>query len=149
MLVYKDGRVADYRALFPTTNFTRSGPTDEFLEQNDAYKVSTFRPHDQETEKLVPCDPVVENGWAYIVKVEPKTAEEIAAYIESMKAQMRANRNRALEACDWMVIRAAETGVALDAEWAAYRQALRDLPDQEGFPKVQMPRDPNWVEPGI
>jgi hypothetical protein len=84
-----------------------------------------------------------------VVKVENKTAEEIAADVASKSAQMRANRDRALEASDWRVIRAAETGVALDADWATYRQALRDLPNAEGWPDVTLPHDPNYVEPEI
>jgi hypothetical protein len=72
----------------------------------------------------------------YIVAVADKTEAEIAADVASKSAQMRANRDRALEASDWRVIRAAETGVAMDADWATYRQALRDLPNAEGWPDV-------------
>ena len=78
-----------------------------------------------------------------------KTEEEIAADVASKSAQLRAARDRALEACDWRVIRAAETGVAMDQEWANYRQALRDLPSAEGFPDVSLPHDPDYVAPGI
>jgi hypothetical protein len=38
----------------------------------------------------VPCEPVIENGFAYVVAVENKTAEEIAADVASKSAQMRA-----------------------------------------------------------
>jgi hypothetical protein len=37
-----------------------------------------------------------------------------------------------------MVIRTAETGVALDStQWATYRQALRDITDHENFPYLE------------
>ena len=81
-----------------------------------------------------------------MVKVENKTAEEIAADVASKSAQMRAARDRALEASDWRVIRAAETEVAMDADWATYRQALRDLPNDEAWPDVSLPHDPDYVE---
>ena len=147
MQIYKDGQVAHYKQIFSNVSFPASGPSDAFLVANGAYKVSLFRDHDRATQKLVPCEPVIENGFAYVVKVENKTAEEIAADVASKAAQMRAARDRALEASDWRVIRAAETGVALDADWATYRQALRDLPNDEAWPDVDLPNDPDWVKP--
>ena len=46
----------------------------------------------------------------------------------------RAERDLRLAACDWIVTRAVETGAPVPAAWAAYRSALRDLPQQPGFP---------------
>jgi len=147
MQIYFEGRVDHYKKIFSSTSFPPSGPTDAFLSSKGAIKVNAFREHDRATQKLVPCDPVIENGWAYIVRVESKTAEEIAADVASKSAQLRAARDRALEACDWRAIRAYETGVAMDQEWATYRQALRDLPDAEGWPNVDLPNDPDYIAP--
>lgn len=147
MQIFKDGQVAHYKTIFSNVSFPASGPSDAFLAANGAYKVSVFRDHNRATQKLVPCEPVIEGGFAYVVKVENKTAEEIAADVASKAAQMRAARDNALKASDWRVIRAAETGVALDADWSAYRQALRDLPNAEGFPDVSLPHDPDYVAP--
>ena len=147
MQIFKDGQVAHYKQIFSNVSFPASGPSDSFLAANGAVKVSVFREHNRATQKLVPCDPVIENGFAYVVAVEDKTAEEIAADVTSKSAQMRAARDRALEASDWRVIRAAETGVAMDADWATYRQALRDLPNDEAWPDVSLPNDPDYVEP--
>jgi hypothetical protein len=145
MQIYFNGKVSHYKQAFSNVSFPASGPTDKFLAERGAVKVSLFREHDRATQKLVPCDPVVENGWAYVVKVADKTAEEIAADVASKAAQVRAARDRALEACDWRVIRAAETGEPLDQEWAEYRQALRDLPSNPDFPNVDLPHDPDYV----
>jgi len=145
MQIFKDGQVAHYKQIFSNVSFPTSGPSDAFLAERGAVKVSLFREHDRATQKLVPCNPVVENGWAYVVEVADKTAEEIAADVASKSAQMRANRDRALEASDWRVIRAAETGEPLDQEWAEYRQALRDLPSNHDFPNVDLPHDPDYV----
>jgi hypothetical protein len=46
----------------------------------------------------------------------------------------RAERDRLLAACDWVASRAFETGQPVPAAWAAYRAALRALPQQPGFP---------------
>jgi hypothetical protein len=147
MQIYKDGKVSHYKQAFSNVSFPASGPSDAFLSAHQAYKVSLFREHNRATQKLVPCEPVVENGFAFIVAVADKTAEEIAADVASKSAQVRAARDRALEACDWRVIRSAETGEPLDQEWANYRQALRDLPSNPDFPNVDLPHDPDYVEP--
>lgn len=47
---------------------------------------------------------------------------------------VRASRDTLLAECDWVAIKAFETGIPVSAQWAAYRQALRDLPQQAGFP---------------
>ena len=147
MQIYFESRIDHYKKIFPNVSFPASGPSDAFLADKGAVKVSTFREHNRATQKLVPCEPVIENGFAYVVKVENKTAEEIAADVASKSAQMRAARDRALESSDWRVIRAAETGVAMDADWATYRQTLRDLPNDEAWPDVSLPHDPDYVVP--
>lgn len=38
-------------------------------------------------------------------------------------------------------------GVVLNGEWALYRKALRDLPEQPGFPfDITFPEPPNYTE---
>ena len=46
----------------------------------------------------------------------------------------RSMRNKYLADCDWIVLRHAERGESISIEWSEYRQALRDLPGQDGFP---------------
>lgn len=43
---------------------------------------------------------------------------------------VRAERDRRLAACDWVTLRAQETGEPVRAPWLSYRQALRDITDQ-------------------
>lgn len=47
---------------------------------------------------------------------------------------MRDARDSALTRCDWVITRAFEEGNPVPANYLAYRQALRDLPAQAGFP---------------
>lgn len=147
MQIYFESRIDHYKKIFPNVSFPVSGPSDAFLADKGAVKVSTFREHNRATQKLVPSDPVVEGGFCYVVSVVDKTAEEIAADTASKAAQMRAARDNALKQSDWRAIRAAETGVAMDADWATYRQALRDLPNAEGWPNVSLPNDPDYIAP--
>lgn len=45
-------------------------------------------------------------------------------------AEVRAERNVKIAACDWRML----TDSPGSAEWKVYRQALRDVPQQAGFP---------------
>ena len=76
----------------------------------------------------------VNGAWVYGWTVADKTAEEVAAYDTAKGMSVRSQRDNLLAETDWMVIKAAETGVALATEWATYRQALRDVTAQTGFP---------------
>ena len=51
-------------------------------------------------------------------------------------ASVRTQRDKLLAESDWMVIKSAETGVALATEWATYRQALRDITTHANFPNL-------------
>lgn len=137
-------KVGHYRSLFPYTVFPDSGPTDGWLVDNSCMKVNLFKPHDAATEMLVPSSPYIEGNWVYTVIVRSKTAEEVQADVNARAAQKRAERNRLLAASDWTQV--------LDAPvdrtaWAAYRQQLRDITEQEGFPDIELPKDPNYVAP--
>jgi len=142
MLIFKDGIVADYREFFKGTSFPSTGVSDEFLASNNAVKVSVFLPHDRATEKLVPCEPYVQDGFAYTIQVAPKTEEELTADRESKSAEVRKQRDELLASSDWRVIKAMEQGVQLESEWATYRQALRDITSQPEFPNVEFPVEP-------
>ena len=58
-------------------------------------------------------------------------------------AEIRAERNAKIAACDWRVIKSLESNQLQDFAWASYRQALRDVPIQPGFPgNVVWPVEP-------
>ena len=48
--------------------------------------------------------------------------------------RVRAERARLLAETDWLVTRAIERSEPIPAAWQEYRQALRDIPQQPGFP---------------
>jgi len=61
-------------------------------------------------------------------------------------AAFRAERDRRLAETDWVVARAYERGEPVPEAWAAYRQALRDLPEQLTDEQV-LAGDIPWPEP--
>lgn len=63
--------------------------------------------------------------------------------IDRKVAQVRAQRDAKLLATDWRVIKAMESNQLQNFAWVAYRQELRDITLQPGFPD-----DVTWpVEP--
>lgn len=54
---------------------------------------------------------------------------------------MREERNNKLFASDWTQI--PDCTLPNKALWATYRQALRDLTNQEGFPYIEFPTPPS------
>jgi hypothetical protein len=85
------------------------------------------------------ADYVDEDG----VTVTKSSQEE--AYTATKDAEaataVRAERDKLIASCDWMAIKAFEGGTTVSTEWATYRQALRDVSAQEGFPN-----DITWPE---
>jgi hypothetical protein len=57
-------------------------------------------------------------------------------------AAVRAKRDQLLAATDWRLLRAAETGVPVESAWLAYRQALRDVTQQDDPLAVDWPVAP-------
>jgi hypothetical protein len=81
----------------------------------------------------------VDGSWAEeIVKIEISD-EQYQANIANCAQNVRADRDRMLASCDWTQL--ADASAPNKEAWATFRQALRDVPLQEGFPfNVQWPR---------
>jgi len=58
---------------------------------------------------------------------------------ERLKEVKRQKRNVLLAETDWMSC----SDVTMSDSWKTYRQALRDLPTQSGFPDVDFPTKPS------
>lgn len=56
--------------------------------------------------------------------------------------RVRAERDRRLAACDWIVARSAERGEPIPQAWKDYRQALRDITMQPDPLFIQWPEAP-------
>lgn len=75
-------------------------------------------------------------GWRAGQRVRLVQGQEVwePAPLSLRQASKRAERDRRLASTDWVALRAIEQGQAVPGAWASYRQALRDVPDQAGFP---------------
>lgn len=136
--------VADYRSIFPNTSFPPSGISAEFMAENSCLPVTVWKQHDRATQRLVSAEPYIEDDQVYTVQVANKSQEELDAEAEAATtkaaASVRAERNRKLADSDWTQL--ADAPIDQTA-WATYRQALRDVPTQAGFPhEVTWPTEP-------
>lgn len=118
--------------MFPDTSFPSSGPSQEWLDNNNCKQISMWKSYDTTTQKLSPTSPYLEDGVVYGIQIEDKTQEELDQDRESAAAKVRAQRNRLLAESDWT--QGKDIPDELSSVWAIYRQELRDITDQPGFP---------------
>jgi hypothetical protein len=72
---------------------------------------------------------------------EAEVAQEQQAEADSQAHRVRVNRTLRLQASDWT--QGKDIANEVSTAWATYRQALRDVPSQEGFPwNVTWPETP-------
>ena len=75
--------------------------------------------------------------------VEPMPQDQVTALEDAKASAIRSERNALLSASDWVVILHTEKGTNIPALWELYRQALRDITAQAGFPhSVTWPTKP-------
>jgi len=81
----------------------------------------------------VPFTPEEEAEW------DARDAEYAAGANDRAATEVRQERDEKLAATDWR----ASSDLTLSTEWATYRQALRDVPSQAGFPNtITWPSEP-------
>ena len=122
-------------ALFkdnPQTSFPEK-PTKELLAEWGVFEViSTNAPEVDHTKNVVEVSPVkVGDNWVQSWLVTDATQEEIESRTEEAKQQIRDQRNAALASSDWTQV---NDSLVDKTVWAKYRQALRDITSQAGFP---------------
>jgi hypothetical protein len=123
------------RDKLPTT-FPKDIP-DSMLADNEVYPVTrgTAPECDTLVQSLTRDAAPVKDGvdWVIGYTVENRTQDQAQAAI-------RNQRDRLLSETDWMAL---SDSPAMTTEWATYRQALRDITGQTGFPySVEWPTKP-------
>ena len=114
----------------PNTSFPKQIP-DELLASYEVYPYT--RPSAPEYDRLssrvidgnFEQDAVGNWSLPHVVEQQP---------LEQAGRNIRSRRDGLLQETDWIVIKSSERGQNIPAEWELYRQALRDITSQEGFP---------------
>jgi len=79
-----------------------------------------------------------DGGWMEQWNIFAASLEEITERTDTEKEVVRQQRNALLSESDWT-----QLSDVSDVRWVAYRQALRDLTEQKGFPwNVTWPEKP-------
>lgn len=131
--------VAHLRRDNPQVSFP-SNLTAEVLASHDIYELMpTEKPSVDHTKNVAEGAPVLvgvewRQGWV----VTDASADEIAEREAAEWANLRKARNNKLAKCDWTQVADSQVD---KAAWAAYRQALRDLPSN-----TVDPFNPTWPQ---
>lgn len=88
-----------------------------------------------------------EGNIPFTAEEEAEWAAEQAAWAaganDRKASEIRTERNTKLAATDWWVSKAAEVKAAVPADQRTYRQQLRDITEQSGFPyNIVWPEQP-------
>ena len=126
--------LSDIKLANPNTSFP-STINDASMADYGAMRVYfSTRPELTDTQVLEEDTPVFSNQdqrWTQVFRVRNMTAQEITQRNGGKASEVRTERNEKLSASDWTQL--ADAPVDKTA-WATYRQALRDITAQAGFP---------------
>lgn len=121
------------RQKFPNVSFPAI-PTAEILQAfGYNFYEDVSQPALNYDEKAINNGIVLDNGiyktsWTKV----KKEGDELQAVIDGIASTIKSQRNDKLKSSDWT--QAKDIPESISTPWATYRQALRDLPLQEGFP---------------
>jgi hypothetical protein len=103
-------------------------------------RAGVFPPHDH-TKDVIEVEPVqIDGAWTQQFELVDATQETIAQRTAAQTKSVRAERNTKLAASDWTQL---ADSTANKTAWATYRQALRDVTQQSGFPwTIEWPETP-------
>jgi len=97
-----------------------------------AVETTPLPDYDRNTQKVVEMPPAqVLSAWRQAWGVRELPADEQQKIRDAKATAVRKQRDALLTQSDWTQLPDAPVD---RTEWAAYRQALRDLPSQSGFP---------------
>lgn len=133
-----DGNVDRYP--YTLTDLIRSTPNVSFPKQVTNEVAASFnvypvtpsdRPAADHTLNFDRTAVLQDGVWVEVWSSTPATAEEIAERVATQSESVRYERNALLTESDWTQL--SDSPVDTPA-WGTYRQALRDIPSQAGFP---------------
>lgn len=117
----------------PNTSFP-ANPSDAVLSEWNVFPVTDNPTPDYNpaTHNLTEGDPIlIDDMWEKVWAVTPATPEQIAERTSAKESEVRQQRNALLSDSDWTQLPDAP---GIPAMWAPYRQQLRDVTSQPGFP---------------
>jgi len=78
-----------------------------------------------------------------IMQDRQSAVEQIESMNTPEDVSRRMQRDKLIKETDWIVVKYLDVGGSIPQEWSDYRQSLRDVPEQSGFPdNVDWPEKP-------
>jgi hypothetical protein len=139
--------LGDLKKEYPNTSFPSRFSEFDLTDYGVVEVVSTEVPsYNPDAERVIEGTPSLKDDvWEQVWVIEPLSAEEQQQILNNKVSSVRSQRDRLLQETDWVVIKAKETDTNLSAGFKEYRQALRDITEQEGFPhNIIWPIKPNF-----
>ena len=120
--------ISQLRRDNPNTSFPRD-LSPEILANYGVYEVKdTNSPNiDYNTHTKTPEIAFLEGEWREVWNVTQLPLEQASV-------NLRTYRDSLLQETDWVVAKSYERGEAVPQQWVTYRQALREVTAQQGFP---------------
>jgi len=102
-----------------------------------------YNDHNEEITDFSQFDAVMNDRQTEIDRRDEEAVQEALDNEPSEEEKDRSDRDVLLTSTDWIVIKYLDIGDPVPQEWADYRQALRDITEQDGFPgNVVWPEEP-------
>jgi hypothetical protein len=135
-------RDSDLRKDNPNVSFPRKITDEVFLEYGAVRVIFSTPPEITHFQRLIEEAPIwSDNRWNQTWVVVDLSKEEAAELTTQKVEEIRAIRNEKLSKTDWSVL--PDSPVDDFQVWLDYRQSLRDITTQEGFPwSVSWPEPP-------
>jgi hypothetical protein len=129
-------QIGELKDIFPNTSFPQTGYDEDFANEHSILPVEAWTMFNTETEKLIASESYLQDNKVLLYQIVPKTSEEIQDDLlratASKELEVRTKRNKLLQESDWTQTK--DSPDAVDVLWQPYRQALRDITTQQGFP---------------
>lgn len=133
--------IGNLRKDYPNVSFPKI-VNEETLNQYNMFKVQATEKPEQDYRKNYNVEVVNQNNiWLEVWRETDATQEEIAERTNIQAAEIRNKRNDLLVSTDWT--QGKDIAEVVSSAWATYRDALRNIPQQPGFPwAVVWPQKP-------
>lgn len=140
--VAQDYTIGQLRKDNRNTSFPRT-MTEELLADYDVYPAvhAAMPTYDEATQRVSQngVATAVDGVWTYGYTVDALTDEEVAAVLAQKASGVRTDRDSRLAVTDFHAL----TDTDMSEAMTTYRQALRDIPEQDGFPnEINWPTEP-------
>ena len=134
--------ITDLRLETPNVSFPATMTAEELAPFNIVPVTPTDAPNVDYTKDLSRWAAKNGSSWVEVWTVTDATAEEIADRLNAQWSSVRDERDRKLYACDWTQLPDVPLTEQQKADWVSYRQAMRDVTNQQDPFNIVWPTPP-------